>query len=117
MKRVVALIAAAVLVVAAGSANAADREISKSGLAKMGIPGLKVMSDAEGSKVRGTAAFAFSFSRTSAITLQSSAANESGSATANPNLSAAASLSGAAAFGLPGNAFGLSGGFGIAGGF
>ena len=63
MKRIVALVAALVVVAAAASANAA--EPSKSGLSAMGLPGLKVMTDAEGSKVRGTFAVVYGSSTSS----------------------------------------------------
>ena len=48
------LTVAALMVFAATSANAGDGRVSQQSLAKMGLAGMQVMSDAQGMQVRGT---------------------------------------------------------------
>jgi hypothetical protein len=93
MKRIVALVAALVVVAAAASANAA--EPTKSGLSKMGLPGLKVMSDSEGSKVRGTFALIYGESTSSSASVSFTSA----SAATSTNGYVAGGANGAAAVG------------------
>jgi hypothetical protein len=60
MKSLIAL--TTVLALSTASASAADGQLSYRALAKMGLSGLKVMSDADGVSIRGASAQAGGFS-------------------------------------------------------
>ena len=119
MKNVLCAIAVAAILSVVSQASAGEPgNVSKKGLSAMGIPSLKVMSDSEGTKVRGTAASVFGASGAYAFRPGAAAGSINAYSASGNFFSAGGSFSAATATGpFGGTSSAAAGGGAIAVGF
>ncbi len=119
MRSLICAFAVVALLTSASIASAAEPgQVSNDALAAVGLSGMQTMSDAEGTQIRGQAAYAYGFSASSIVVFTPFVVTEAGGTggydAVFPNLAAGASFAFANSTISP---FVYAGGASIAGGF